>query len=197
MSAAKIPPPVSIPLPSGNEPRLISAEEFFRRHETDRVELIKGVVEEQPMPDLLHGYVCGKAYWYLQEFCLRYDLGRLMTNDSFIKVRRNPDTVRGADVCFISYDRLPKGPIPSGLLDVIPELVFEVRSPSDSTPKIMAKVDDYLVAGVTAVVVFDPPRHEATVYRANADERHFTAEQDLTVPDVLPGFSVPVARFFS
>jgi Uma2 family endonuclease len=198
MSAATIAsPPVAVPTLAGTTPSLMTADEFFRKYENHRVELVRGVVEEQPMPDYLHGFVCGQATWYLQEYIKKHDLGRVMNNDSFVKVRQNPDSVRGADVCFISYSRLPKGPIPAGLLDVVPVLVVEVRSPSDSWTKLISKVLDYLAAGVQAVVVFNPMYQAAAVYQPDFDEQHFTAEQELTIPDLLPGFSVPAVRFFS
>ena len=190
-------PPVAVPILAGNAPSLLTAGEFFRKYENHRAELVRGVVEEQPMPDLLHGRICIRMGRFLDEFAEANDLGRVMSNDSFIKVRRNPDSVRGADICFISYARLPKGNIPAGLLDVVPELVVEVRSPSESWTKLIAKVLDYLAAGVQAVVVFNPSHQAVAIYRPDADEQHFTKAQELTIPDLLPGFSVPVARFFS
>lgn len=198
MSATTIAsPPVTVPILAGTTPSLVTADEFFRKYENHRVELVRGVVEEQPMPDFYHGFVCAQMTRFLAEFAEANDLGRVMSNDSSIKARKSPDSVVGADVCFISYTRLPKGPIPAGLLDVVPELVLEVRSPSDSWTKLIAKVLDCLSAGVQAVVVFNPSQQAVAIYRSDSDEQHFTAEQVLTIPDVLPGFSVPVARFFS
>ena len=68
------------------------------------------------------------------------------------------DSVRGGDVVFYSYTRLPRGPIPEGYLEVVPELVFEVRSPSDRWAKITAKVGEYLDAGVLVACVLDPAK---------------------------------------
>jgi Uma2 family endonuclease len=71
-----------------------------------------------------------------------------------------------------------------------------VRSPDDGWKKILAKVSEYLNAGVSVVCVLDddPP----TIYVYAAGQRPVTlgAEHELTLPDVLPGFSVPVSRFF-
>ena len=47
-----------------------------------------------------------------------HDLGHVLSNDSGVITERGPDTVRGADVCFYSYERVPKGPLPPGYLDV-------------------------------------------------------------------------------
>jgi Uma2 family endonuclease len=148
------------------------------------------------MPDYLHGFICLEMGALLREFVKKHQLGRAMSNDSFVKVRKNPDSVFGADVCFISYERLPRGPIPSGLLDAVPELVVEVRSPSDAWTEIMVKVFDYLAAGVRAVVVFNSARPAVAVYRSEGDEEFFSLDQELVIPEILPGFRVAVRRFF-
>jgi Uma2 family endonuclease len=175
---------------------MMTAEEFFANYENRRAELIRGIVQELPMPGAEHGRICIRIGRFLDEFADQHNLGRVMGNDTFIKLRRDPDTVLGADVCFISYERLPKGPIPRGLLEVVPELVVEVRSPSDTWSEIIGKVLDYLKAGVRAVVVFNPEKQAVAVYRENADEEHFTIEQELTIGDVLPGFTVPVRQLY-
>jgi Uma2 family endonuclease len=194
MSAISISPALMPVLPAPPSV-LLTAEEFFAKYEGQRVELVRGVVKETPMPDLEHGYICSQTSRFMANFAEQHDLGRVMTNDSFVKVRKTPDSVRGADVCFISYERLPKGKIPRGLLDVVPELVVEVRSPSDAWTEVIGKVLDYLAAGVKAVVVFNPVREAVAVYRAEVDEEHFSIEQTLTIPDVLPGFELTVKKF--
>ena len=188
--------PIANPIIPSYSPPLLTAEEFFAQYENKRAELIRGVVKELPMPFVDHGHICGLMTYFLTDFARQHGLGRVMSNDSFVRLRHSPDTVRGPDVCFFSYARLPKGPIPRGLLDAVPELVVEVRSPSDSWSELITKVLDYLAAGVTAVVVFNPERLAVAVYRAAVDEEHFSIEQELTIPDVLPGFTVPVRKLF-
>lgn len=79
---------------------------------------------------------------------------------------------------------------------VAPEAVFEVRSPTDRWREILAKVADYLAAGVIVVWVLDPPCESIHVYRAEEPTRVLTAKQALALPDVLPGFSVVARRLF-
>lgn len=194
MSVLSLTPSANPVLPAA--PPLMTADEFFARYEKRRAELVRGVVKELPMPGAQHGKICIRMGRYLDAFVDQHGLGHVMGNDTFIKLRRDPDTIRGADVCFISYDRLPRGPVPRGLLDVVPELVVEVRSPSDTWTEVIGKVLEYLAAGVRAVGDFNPERQAVAVYRAAADEEHFSLEQDLTIPDLLPGFSVPVRKLF-
>lgn len=55
---------------------------------------------------------------------------------------------------------------------------------------------DDICFGVQVVVILDPPTESASVYRPGTRQDIFEKDQTLTLPDVLPGFAVPVARFF-
>jgi Uma2 family endonuclease len=141
--------------------------------------------------------VCIKAGFLLMLFEQQKQTGRALGNDTLIRTGSNPDTFRGADVCFISYDRLPKDqPTPKGPLEVAPELVIEVKSPTDRNSHVLAKVSDYLTAGVKAVVVLESAKAIGTLYRETSAPQVLTSEEQLTLPDVLPGFSVPIREFF-
>ena len=176
-------------------PHLVTAEEFVDKYSHDYAELIDGVLKERGMPSLRHGQVCLKAGRLIGNFVEDRQLGHTMSNDSHILIRKNPDTVRGPDLSYYSFQRLPPGPAPEGLSDVVPELVVEIRSPSNTWMAIFSKVGDYLQAGVTAILVLDPDGVTASVYRGTG-QVILHAGDTLTLPDVLPGFAVPVAKFF-
>lgn len=176
---------------------LLSAEEFMARYAHVHAELVKGIVEEYAVPWPKHGFYCSRIDRLLGNFVEEHDLGRVASNDSWVRTGTSPDTVRGADVCYFSYERLPRGEVPEGLLPVAPDLVVEVRSPSDRWADIFTKVGEYLRAGVRAVVVLDPATETASVYRMEELQQIFHTGDPLTVPEVLPGFSVPVNRLFA
>ncbi|MFO0877761.1 MAG: Uma2 family endonuclease [Gemmataceae bacterium] len=182
-------PPV-VPAP----PRL-TAEEFVARHGGERVELVKGVIKEVAMPMPRHGAICAKMTILIGAHVETHDLGHVMSNDSFIKT--GPESVRGADVSFWSYERQPRGPIPDGLLPQAPDLVVEVKSPSDRWGDLFAKVGEYLQVGVRVVVVVDPGTSSASVYRQEELSQTFHNGDELALPDVLPGFAVKVSRLFA
>lgn len=186
---------LSVP-PLAATPGLLTAAEFAARYESRRVELVKGVLKEGPMPTLQHGKICSRIDRLIGAFVEERDLGHVMSNDSWILVARNPDTVRGADLCYFSYERLAKGRIPPGLIEAVPDLVVEVRSPSDRWTEVFAKVLEYLQAGVRVVVILDQGTGTASVYRPDELQQIFHNGDPLTLPDVLPGFSVPVSRLF-
>ena len=186
MSAVLTPPAV----------KLLTAAEFAKQFSHLRMELVRGLPVETPMPDFRHGKACAMMTYHLVAYTESQDLGHVMGNDTFVKVATNPDTLRGGDVLFVGYERLPKGEIPPGVLDVIPELVVEVVSPSNLWTGLFTKVDEYLAAGVKVVVILDGDSRTASTYRPNVVQEIFRVTDTLTIPDVLPGFSVPVAKLF-
>jgi Uma2 family endonuclease len=176
--------------------RLLTAVEFADRYGGQCAELVKGEVRELSMPFAKHGKICMKFCFLLMQHVEKHDLGHVMSNDSFVLTRKNPDTVRGADLCYYPYEQLPKGKVPNGLLPVTPELVVEVRSPSDGWNEIFIKVGEYLSADVKVVVVLDTITMSASVYRKNELQQIFHNGDELIIPDVLPGFAIRVASLF-
>ena len=176
---------------------LMTAEEFGRRTDPGHPEeLVQGKVVSMPPPDRRHGYVCLRAGRILGNWVEERDLGRVLSNDSGVITERDPDTVRGADVAYYSYDRLPRGPLSTGYGPEIPELVIEVRSTHDRWRDVHEKVTEYLVAGVLVVVVLDPESRSAHVFGADQPPRTLGPEEELTFPGLLEGFSARVGRFF-
>lgn len=149
------------------------------------------------MPFAIHGKVCSMINYYLTAYVLEGDLGQVMGNDTFMRTARSPDSVRGADVMYFSYARLPRGPLPNRLLDVSPDLVVEVRSPSDRISAMNNKALEYLAAGVRAVVLLDPDRAAATVFREEELPQTFHNGDSLSVPEILPGFEVKLSKLLS
>jgi Uma2 family endonuclease len=175
---------------------LLTADEFTARYANIHAELVQGIVKVFPATMPRQGMICSRISRLIGNHVEANNLGQAMCNDTWIKTGSNPDTVRGADVCFFSYERLPKGEIPEGLLPVAPDLVVEVRSPSDRWNAVFIKVGEYLTAGVRVVVVLDPGTASASVYRSDELQQIYHNSDELTLPEVLPGFSVVVSRLF-
>ena len=176
---------------------LMTAEEFGKRPDPGYPEeLVRGRIVAMSVPDRRHGYVCGRADRIFGNFVDANEIGRVMCNDSGVITEHDPDTVRGADVAYYSYSRLPKGTLPTGYGPEVPELVVEVRSTTDRWLEIHEKVAEYLGAGVLKVVVLDPKTQNAHVFGADDPPRTLGPEDELVLPGILEGFSVRVGRFF-
>ncbi|HEX3149972.1 MAG TPA: Uma2 family endonuclease [Gemmataceae bacterium] len=177
-------------------PIRLTADEFAQQYGGQYVELIDGLVQEIPVPFQEHGTICWKAAFAFGTHIVANDLGHLTTNDSFVITQSDPDRIREADICFFSYERIAKGPFPKGLGRVSPDLIVEVRSPSQGWDDVFKKVSEYLAVGVRVVVVLDIAIMAAAVYRKDEFQQIFDNGDDLTIPDILPGFSVPVRKLF-
>ena len=77
-----------------------------------------------------------------------------------------------------------------------PELAVEVRSPDDRWKDLLQKIAEYLNANVTAVAVIDPESRRVYLYSADRESIVLNDSDQLTFPDVLPNFSVPVDQLF-
>jgi Uma2 family endonuclease len=176
---------------------LLTAEEYANLPDDGQpTELVRGRIVPVNLPTPRHGEICATVVRIVGRFLDDNALGRLVSNDSGVVTERDPDTMRGADVAFYSYARVPRGRLPGGYLPVVPELVFEVRSPTDNWGQIFTKVGEYLEAGVALVCVLDERAQSAHVCHSDQPPQVFTAEQELLLPEALPGFRALVGRFF-
>ena len=176
---------------------LVTADELLRMPDDGkRYELIKGELIEMAPAGGIHGRVGIKVAGFLFQHVHNNDLGELFGAETGVFLQHDPDTVRAADVAFISKERIPPDGIPTGFLDTIPDLVVEVISPSDRAGQVQAKIEQWIEHGVKLVWLVHPERRSITVYRS-LNEVHILHKDDtLTGDPVLPGFSCPVADIF-
>jgi Uma2 family endonuclease len=175
---------------------LITGEELLHRPDLGPCELVNGRVVPLPPTGDEHADVELELGTRLRLYGKESKRGRAVAGEVGIYIRRNPDTVRGADVIFISRERDAR-PKARGFFEVAPELVVEVLSPDDRTGKTKEKLRDYFSAGVLVVWMVDPVLRRVVVYRSPTDATVLDERQVLTDEEILPGFSVPVFDLFS
>lgn len=178
---------------------LLTAEEFLNMDLGEGLhELVRGEVIEVTPPKRPHGKVSGRIAIRLGIFGERTSFGSIMTNDSAVITERRPDTVRGADIGFMSNARLPESSADDEVTAAIaPDLVVEVVAPSNRLSEIFDKVHEYLNAGVLMVWVVYPRKRTVVIYRPEDEPPTVLTEADVIedLPE-LPGFRCPVAEFF-
>ena len=81
-----------------------------------------------------------------------------------------------------------------GFFPGAPDLAVEVVSPSETYSSVEEKVAQWLHAGTQVVVVIDPRRRTAKIHRPSGEIEVAGADDVLSVPDLLPGWSVPMPR---
>jgi len=175
---------------------LVTGEEALALGDIGPYELIEGrIVSMSPTGDEHGGYESSFNF-HIGSFVRKHKLGKVRVGEVGIYTHRNPDTVRGADVAFISHARYAQRQKKTGFLDVAPELIVEILSPDDRWSEVKQKLKEYFAIGVQLVWVADPADKTIYAYRSLTDVREFTEKDTLTGDEVLPGFSVPVADLF-
>lgn len=178
---------------------LLTAEEFARRPrpaDGSREELVRGEVITMPPPGFRHGKVAQVVGYRLMRFIEDQPIGTV-TAETGVHTEDDPDSVRGPDVSFWSFGRLPKDHDPAVYAEVPADLCVEVRSPSNSAKGLRAKAAEYLRAGVRMVWVIDPEDRSVTVFRKPGRGLTVWDDEVLDGEDVLPGFACPVSKLFA
>ncbi len=177
---------------------LLRAEEFARVAEVlGRCELVNGEIIPMSPGGLRHSEITSRACFLLESHNRPRRLGRVLTGEAGFIVRRGPDTVRGADVAFISYRRLPKDTAITGFLDVPAELIIEVLSDDTSWSEMETKIGEYQTAGVDLVWVLDPRTLTLHVCARGASPVLLREPDTASADPHMPGFSCRVADFFA
>ncbi len=83
--------------------------------------------------------------------------------------------------------------IPVGYVEIAPDMLVEVLSPSNTRKKILAKLREYFARGVRLVWVIAPEDRTLTIYRTPDEGRLLHESASVTGEDVLPGFTCRVS----
>ena len=178
-----------------SEQKLITGDELYTMGDIGPCELINGVIVPMSPAGDEHGAYEANVVVELRAFVDPRKLGKVRTGEVGVFTRRNPDTVRGADVVFISNERYAQK-TGKGFLKLAPDLVVEVLSPTNTKAELDQKLAEYFAIGVRLVWVLDPDISTVRAYSSPTEARTFGPADNLPGDEVLPGFSVPVARLF-
>ncbi len=158
------------------EPKtLMTAEELERLpgdghpYELVRAEL-RTMAPAGPAQGVVAALTCARLVAHVEP----RGLGYVLTADPGFFLERDPDTVLAPDVAFIAAERFSAGRPPPGFADVMPDLVVEVVSPSQTGAEVRDKVRAWLEAGVRLVWAIYPTTCSMQIYRSLTDVRQLT-----------------------
>jgi Uma2 family endonuclease len=179
-----------------HDTRVVTADELLAMPDDGkRYELVQGVLRMMSPAGGRHGRIAQKLLRRLGNQVEQYDLGETFAAETGFLLKQNPDTVRAPDAAFVSHDRLGNLADYPGYLPVAPDLAAEVVSPSDSSSGVEEKVDDWLAAGVTVVLVVDPQTKTIREYRSMQEIRIHT-DGVIDLSDVMTGCELDVSELF-
>ncbi len=158
-------------------------------------ELVGGALVEKAM-GFAESHVAAVIIGHLYVFLQSHDLGFIAGADGL--VRFTSDQVRVPDVCFVLRGRCPGGMLPrQRVSDVIPNLVVEVVSRSNTDREMAQKLAEYFAAGVELVWKIDPGTRSAEVYTSPTAATAVPPDGALDGGTVLPGLVIPLAGLFT
>ena len=175
--------------------KLMTADQLLRMPDDGfEYELVRGeLTEKMPPPGDAHGDVTGRFSFELRTYTRATGHGVVRDNAGFI-LESNPDTVRAPDIAWIAPGRI-SGPI-GGYQSLTPDLVVEIKSPSDSPTLVTERARTWLDFGAREVWYGDPETITVTRYRSDQEPEIFSEHDTLDGGDILPGFGITIWRLF-
>jgi Uma2 family endonuclease len=132
----------------------------------------------------------------LGNWAREHGLGRVLTGEAGLITGRDPDTVRGVDVLYFSYDRVPKGREPESFAETAPNLAVEIVGKGQGWKKMTEKAAEYLRLGADRAWIIDPRKRTLHVFRPDEPPHEYTEADVIRDDAALPGFSCKVADIF-
>jgi Uma2 family endonuclease len=178
--------------------------EAYLRWEDDltHYEIIDGEVHLLPTPILKHQLVQAKLMDRIRSYLNLNRLGELLAAPFDFVVRREPLRTRQPDLFFLSSARESewRDRLSEPRLEIAPDLVIELLSPSDTYQRWKEKLQDYHQLGVREVWAVDVEAGEIeALVREEGGYRSlgwFSGEQ-LVPTQVLTGLTLTPAEVFA
>ncbi|MCI0523641.1 MAG: Uma2 family endonuclease [Acidobacteria bacterium] len=182
----------------------IAYEEYLAMPEINlRYEIIDGEMIMSPAPTSEHQWFIKNLMTRLDLFVTRKKLGVVLPSPVDVLIRKAPLKTRQPDLLFLSAERtgitgraqLRDMPV----IEVAPDLVVEVLSPSDTRSVLKNKLQDYIKIGVRECWLISPEAETIEVLKLapeGAKRINLFGAGDTLRSDVLPGFKMKVDDIF-
>ncbi len=167
----------------------------YQALDTDhKIELVNGeLIVMSPSgyeSDEVAARVIGKLFPYVDE----NRLGRVTASGAGFTLP-NSDT-RAPDVSFVLAERMRRSS--RSFAELAPDLMVEVKSPTDSLTKLREKIDGFLRQGTQIGILINPEERWIEVKRSfDGTPIRLTDGDVLTIPTLFPGWSVPIVELWS
>lgn len=158
-----------------------------------RMELVDGEIIVISPSGYESDEVATRLSTFMNMWVMPRKLGRVTGSSAGFKLP-NSDT-RAPDVSFVQAERLRRAP--QSFAELAPDLMVEVKSPTDSLQKLRAKIQDFLNLGTRVGILINPENRTVEIYRSEQERVRLTDGDVLTVPDLLPGWEVVVTDLWS
>lgn len=185
--------------------KTISYEEYLQMPEINlRYEIIDGEMIMSPAPTSEHQWFLSNLFIEIRQFVKRKKLGVVLPAPLDVLIRKSPLKTRQPDVLFLSTERtgikgrdeLKDMPV----IEVAPDLVVEILSPSDRSTVLQGKLQDYARIGAQECWLISSEAETVEVLRftpAGIMRVNLYGSGDTLRSDLLPGFKMKVDDIFA
>ncbi|MBW4668594.1 MAG: Uma2 family endonuclease [Cyanomargarita calcarea GSE-NOS-MK-12-04C] len=180
-------------------------EEFQTEHPDWQMELMDGSILVMGPSDYESEEIGGRLLTFLNNWVIPRKLGRVTGSSAgFIlpslkpedgeEIDREKRNLRAPDVSFVRADQLKK--TKRDFVELLPDLTVEIKSKSDRIKPLEEKIQLFLQLGSVVGILIDPDKLTLTVYRLNQEPVVLRDNDQLTLPDLLPGWELTVSELW-
>ncbi|MFB2976353.1 Clp protease N-terminal domain-containing protein [Microseira sp. BLCC-F43] len=98
-------------------------------------------------------------------------------------------------IAFVAAERLKR--VPRIYPELAPDMFVEIKSAFDQLPRLQEKVQQAIALGVKVGLLIDPDEQTVTIYCPDGTVTTLRDRDVLTVPELLPGWELPVSNLWS
>lgn len=158
-----------------------------------RVELVEGRISVMSPSGYESAEVAFRFGRRLADWVEPKQVGRVTVSSAGFTL---PDSnTRAPDVSFVRAERLRRAP--RSFAQLAPDLMVEVKSPSDSVNDLENKITNFLQQGTEIGILINPEESTVKVFQTNKEPVTLQDGDVLTLPNLLPGWSVAVSELWS
>jgi Uma2 family endonuclease len=174
----------------------VTVREFekFPFQEDKRYELDDGELIVTEKPPYLHNLVVGRITFAMCRFLETRLIGEALISEN--AYRLSASICRSPDLAVILGDHYEEL-LDAKVIPIIPEIVAEVLSPSETPRMIHRKLKQYFEAGVKEVWLIDPDVREIEVWTGPTLPDHALGGGAVLEGSLLPGFYLPLEELFA
>jgi Uma2 family endonuclease len=104
---------------------------------------------------------------------------------------------RSPDVSWVEKSRMTAiNPDPDKFLPLAPDFLIELRSATDSLPKLQEKMEEYRANGVRLGWLIDPKHQRVEIYRPDQEVEILQSPTQLSGEGILPGFTLDLTTIW-
>ncbi len=160
-----------------------------------QMELVGGEIIVMSPSGLESDEVAAEIVAQLRNWIRPRKLGRVIASSGGFRLPNAEGDVMAPGASFIRAEKLPRPT--EDYAELVPDLIFEVKSKSDKLPKLREKIQQFLKLGTVVGVLVAPRSRTMEVYRYEQEKVVLRDGDILEVEEILPGWKLPVVEVWA